>query len=691
MNKQPKVLIFGSCVSRDVIEYSKGTQRSFELVDYYARCSMGSLSRNRSKSKAMVRLENVPSNFQRRMVERDLDKSILNALRTQDYHLLLVDLIDERFNLWVSPSDDVFTVSNEFIKTGYLTEGHPGKMLVSGTEEFWQLWQLGWKNFLQILKNIGKEKLLVINQVYWSETTVTGDEFQKPFTRSMISQANRLLDRMYRCMAEDLCPHQFLTYSKDELLSSEAHRWGCSPFHYADKYYAVAVEKLACFLDESSVGVDMGLRRGFSHYDLSRWGGDVYCHDSVDGLDPFSWADGVHRFFISGRQSLDILVKNFSSFSSRETPGVLYVALSGAVSNRSGKAAPFFSGVSMSSNFDGPFIAISDPVLAFDGELPLGWYAGYSECRNLPGLIAQMLDEVSGKLGCDLLLFGGSGGGYASLRISSLLRRPASVFVWNPQTSISEYVPSFVAKYIGVAFPEVSERIKFILEAPDSTQSALLSELFFQLDVHFDVTNIIVPDNVKVLILQNRSDWHVERHTKPFMKGRRWSKVGADGYVESVVGNIGVYFGEWGRGHVAPDKSVILDVIFMLRDGGGVRSIVANFDGGVSGSFDKKIGVGVGVESRIVDPSLEVKAYCKEGVISVLCHCDRSSESDRFAFYLLRDGIRIDMRWYEESGAATFFVDSSLAGLEVVAFMRDRLGNQFSKRVGVISAGLCGN
>ncbi len=89
-----KICIFGSCVSRDIIEYDM--KNNFELIDYYARSSFASLA-----SSAMIEqsvLDNIQSSFQKRMVLRlslihiseptqkrmvlrDMDKSFIRKLK----------------------------------------------------------------------------------------------------------------------------------------------------------------------------------------------------------------------------------------------------------------------------------------------------------------------------------------------------------------------------------------------------------------------------------------------------------------------------------------------------------------------------------------------------------------------------------------------------------------------------------
>lgn len=64
-----------------------------------------------------------------------------------------------------------------------------------------------------------------------------------------------------------------------------------------------------------------------------------------------------------------------------------------------------------------PLIAIADPSLLLSDKLDLAWYAGNENLKNLPQMIASILDNITGKLDTKLIFFGGLGGGFATLSI----------------------------------------------------------------------------------------------------------------------------------------------------------------------------------------------------------------------------------------------------------------------------------
>ena len=117
----------------------------------------------------------------------------------------------------------------------------------------------------------------------------------------------------------------------------------------------------------------------------------------------------------------------------------ILVIFSGAISKRENKSAPFFSGKNIAKTLDLPLIAISDPTLALSKSLSLSWYAGNEYFKNISVVINNLLKNIQNKYDAELLLVGGSGGGFAVLDQLSLFREPSKkvkALIWNPQTNI---------------------------------------------------------------------------------------------------------------------------------------------------------------------------------------------------------------------------------------------------------------
>ena len=245
MNSPLRLLIFGSCVSRDILNYQQGDTQ-LVLVDYYARSSIASMGARPIEMPSTV--QSISSKFQRKMVERDIRKDFLNDLAGLQFDLLLIDLIDERFTLYVEPDGGVCTLSLELSSTGFPSDSGKGSRISSGSEEFWRLWEAGWLILVNKLKCLGGLDRLRVNQVFWSSRTANGGNFEPHYSYRQIDSANKFLDRMYQRISADIPPGQFLRFDHRLMAGSITHKWGISPFHYVDAYYHAAIQQLCgCF------------------------------------------------------------------------------------------------------------------------------------------------------------------------------------------------------------------------------------------------------------------------------------------------------------------------------------------------------------------------------------------------------------------------------------------------------------
>jgi len=618
------------------------------------------------------------------MVEHDMRKEFFKYIADADFDLLLLDLIDERFNLWRGQAGQLYTLSSELVGSGFLAEAGEGAEIQSGSEDFWLLWEQGWSYLVDKLNGLGQLERLRVNRVFWSEATRSGLAFPRLYSASRIRAANELLKRMYARMANDIPEAQFLTFTDSELMAADEHKWGLSPFHYVEQYYRAAIAQLVT----ASTAVATATNRSEAAvmelpaaYDLDAWKSEIHAHTSFEGIDASTWGDGIHRIGNPAELTVDLYVNGLERLKSAKAGAFVLIELSGAVSNRQGKKAPFFSGIGIARSLDLPLIAVSDPTLSMDSEVPLAWYAGNASMPDLQSRLARLLERISTSTGARLLIFGGSGAGFAALQLSSVLQCPVSVLVWNPQTAISDYVPNFVAQYITAAFPQHAGAVVTVLKETPDAQPRLLKSILEQTGVQHDVRVLPVSDMVEVIYLQNSDDWHVPRHVRPYMASRNWEQCGK-GYISKPVGNVGIHFGQWGAGHAAPPKEVIEQVIRTLVAGATVEEVIQMLET----SSNSESGMHVIKQSAIT-----AKAWIAGGKVHAECTMPSARVKLKYAYYLLDNGQRCAVRWYEPDPAVSFDIPEHGKQLEIVAFCRDELGHQSSVRVGVMAANFDAN
>ena len=117
-----KVAIFGSCVSRDSVEFMPEA----EVVTYVARHSVTSLESPHGAEG--IDLSELTSAFQERMVTNDLHGSGLERIvhTASDLDVVLLDLVDERRGFWEFPDGTTMTNSIEVEFCGAAREARRG-------------------------------------------------------------------------------------------------------------------------------------------------------------------------------------------------------------------------------------------------------------------------------------------------------------------------------------------------------------------------------------------------------------------------------------------------------------------------------------------------------------------------------------------------------------------------------------
>lgn len=282
-------------------------------------------------------------------------------------------------------------------------------------------------------------------------------------------------------------------------------------------------------------------------YDINSWEKDIYNIDlkSIEYLTELK--NGIYHIDCN-IQGIDILVDGIDCLDKNK--GFL-VCFSGAVTNREYKYAPFFSGLNIAKKLEMPIICVSDPSLSISNECNLAWYAGNKDVDNLPETIAYILDKISERLNTKLIVFGGSGGGFATLAITRLMSCEHSSLVWNPQTSITEYNKRFVSIYINNCLDSFYT---------SSDMYPLLDEKNITHDLVKEYSKKSSLKNNNILYLQNSDDiFHVENHLKPFMNILDIRDYGRGIY--KSTNDIVFWIDKWGDGHSPPSLDILINAL----------------------------------------------------------------------------------------------------------------------------------
>lgn len=236
-----RTLIYGSCVSRDTLEYLRPA--GFNLVHYTARQSLASAYSPRDL--AELPPVQVSSSFQRRMLEGDWRANLISTLR--EHHrsadMVLWDLCDERLGLRANKSGQLATRSVDSVGTGLDDFLSAETMIPFGSQHHFQLFSRALTRLRKDLEDLELLDRLIVLAPAWASHQEDGRAAPDSYGLTA-SEANQSFSQYYGAI-EDLLSVPMVRLSADAVRADADHRWGAAPFHYAPStYYRLAQEIL---------------------------------------------------------------------------------------------------------------------------------------------------------------------------------------------------------------------------------------------------------------------------------------------------------------------------------------------------------------------------------------------------------------------------------------------------------------
>lgn len=239
------VSIWGSCVSRDVLEFQEKDRHVLQLKTYIARQSLVSAVSKPITVPAEIRLS---SAFQRRMVQYDLEKNGFQLLQSDGSQYLILDLIDERFDL-IAVDGSYATLSNEAITSGIWGENFQ-RVYKRRTLQGYEVEDVALESYVERfaneLRKIYDPSHIILHKARMSNFYKNRQGQVKEFPRNHLrnnARINQMLIYMENKLIACLPGIHVIDLSKD-FCADEKHKWGLSPMHYQEEYYKHVLHEL---------------------------------------------------------------------------------------------------------------------------------------------------------------------------------------------------------------------------------------------------------------------------------------------------------------------------------------------------------------------------------------------------------------------------------------------------------------
>lgn len=245
-----KIVIHGSCVTRDAFEFEHPLAIKKSEITYFARSSL--ITKNNPPFFIEENeIQNI-SLFQKRCVLSDLTNSFYKYISENDLSeaFLIIDFIDER-NKIIKYRNHYFTQSEEFINSN-LSKILTGTTLERESPDTIKLWKENCLLFIEKIKQVFKPGHVVLHKALGKEKYYHGIEILPFSFINRIRINNGLLEEYYGFFESHFPGISVIDLNNKGYLSDKDHKWGLSPFHYVSDYYFDFMDSLERIMKENT-------------------------------------------------------------------------------------------------------------------------------------------------------------------------------------------------------------------------------------------------------------------------------------------------------------------------------------------------------------------------------------------------------------------------------------------------------
>lgn len=242
------ISIFGSCDSRDTLrihEEISGPSDNLTLVSYIARNSIAStLSPPIDFSEEEF---NIDSPFIKKCVKLDLNKKAIQETAssiTSKEHILLIDFMDERFDL-LSIGNSFATLSWDYRKTAHYQANKNNSCLAFDSSDKKEM-TLSCLNKMidECAKKIPKKNIYILNIPMATNYYDNNEEHLFDDKRYQITRYNNFLRELIIDLKNRNKGINIISPPKWMIYGDKSHLWGAHPYHYNKLLYLFSAQEI---------------------------------------------------------------------------------------------------------------------------------------------------------------------------------------------------------------------------------------------------------------------------------------------------------------------------------------------------------------------------------------------------------------------------------------------------------------
>ncbi len=242
--KEKKVLVLGGCASLGLLRGISGNGLNVPRLAFantggvsFSRTTLNSIFAEKQSEPNVDALE---KDYERNWIRQDFNKSFLSYIKNNEFDILLVDFLSERFSLAHPPNSPNRNVTvSELAKKANAIPKDWCKIAPFEEDRKREL-ERCWLKLVEMLRKKEKQPKIVLNAVMCDES------FNKSNNHKSI-KLNRHLLSLYMFIRKQHVFHE-INYEDNVLKAYEGHPHGDTSYHFGPSFYEYGQKQLIEFM-----------------------------------------------------------------------------------------------------------------------------------------------------------------------------------------------------------------------------------------------------------------------------------------------------------------------------------------------------------------------------------------------------------------------------------------------------------